>query len=348
MFLSRFGYLVVGIAFFAASAVAAGPSKPVAAAEVAALLGSGEQVRDVSPVFLSDDLIAILVSSGPRGPSRILVLRWTGARLQLIANAQKANEDDEIFAISDERILIASARRTYVYSPDLRERWEIPIRILSNSFPRSGTVGESNPSDWKTFRVAPALALIREGPGDLLSVSDDIVVFRLDNAIRAESAGGQLLGSIPAPLGQSDSHAAEAAGTGKLLLHSFGEERIVDFKGRELLRLRPPEGWGFRHGWSADGGRVLFDHFTRTVPLWGKLVDVVARALGAPEEDNGETIKVADTRNGGGCIAFESPGKLLGPIGSYHADLSPDGHWVAISTLAELSIFRLPDVCADR
>ncbi len=181
-----------------------------------------------------------------------------------------------------------------------------------------------------------------------MAVSDDNIVYRLDNTIRTETTDGRLLGSISVPPETRGVRVAETAGPGRLYLNLFsGDDRIVDFKGQELVRLHPPDGWGFRHGWTADGGRLLFDHFTRTVPWGEKFADFLGRLMGAPEEANGETITVVDTRKGGTCFALESRWKLFGPAGGYHADLSPSGRWVVASTLTGVSIYRLSDVCAE-
>jgi len=46
------------------------------------------------------------------------------------------------------------------------------------------------------------------------------------------------------------------------------------------------------------------------------------------------------------CFNLGSPEKLLGRVGGYHADLSPSGRLVAVSTLSDLAIYRLPETCA--
>ena len=104
----------------------------------------------------------------------------------------------------------------------------------------------------------------------------------------------------------------------------------------------PPEGWGCRHGWNSDGSRLLFDHFIRTAPVLEKAFD---RLLGVPEESTEKIIKVVDAKTGDVCLDLESPNKLLGAAGGYHADLSPSGRWVAVASLTDFSIYRLPDHC---
>ena len=105
-------------------------------------------------------------------------MRWTGAKLEILFNASKPNEGDKIFAVSGNRILVAAVYHKYLYSSDLKQRREIPIRVLTNMFPRGDRVGEWNDSDWKVFRIGPALTLAKKGLGELLSIADDVIVYR--------------------------------------------------------------------------------------------------------------------------------------------------------------------------
>jgi len=71
------------------------------------------------------------------------------------------------------------------------------------------------------------------------------------------------------------------------------------------------------------------------------VVGVIADALGSvlAEEAN------ADVSTGAVCLNLEIPGALLGQAGGYHADLSPSGGLVAVATLTELTVYRLPTTC---
>lgn len=332
--------------------LSAAPQQPVAAAQMGEVFASEIQTLDASPVFLSDESLAVLARFGePRkGDSGIVVMRWASEKLQAIAKASKMNEGDEIYAVARNRVLTSAHSHKYLYSSDLAQKQEIPFRVISRAFPRSEVVGEDGLETWRVFRFSSPLTLIREGPGELLSLSDDVFVFHLGNEIKTQAADGRLLGSIPVSPDSKGSYIAEIAGKGRLYLGSAGEQRIVDFSGKQFLRVHPPDGWGFRHGWSADGRRMMFDHYTRTVSGWDRAVEWVVDRLsfGVPEESNGETVRVVDTTTGGVCFDLETPGKLLGKVGGYHADLSPSGRWVAVATLKELSIYRLPDDCGGK
>jgi hypothetical protein len=307
--------------------------------------------RDASPVFLADDSIGLLVRSGrpQSGDSKVVVLQLAGGKLHLVASTRKANESDQIYAASDRRLVIAAGGHSDLYSSDLRETLEIPVRqrpLLRSFFPRSSTIGESDLHDWTVFRLAHEMPTIRKGSGQLLSVSDDVVVFRLDDAIRIETQDGRLLGSIPVPPNTKGAPIAEIAGRGRLFLDFSGKTRIVDFNGKEIASIHRPYGWGFRHGWSADGARVLFDHYTRAASLAQRAIDAFGSIfVPVPEEDNGETVRVIDTATGAVCFSMESKGRLFGPSGQYHADLSPSGRLVGVATQTELTVYSLPEKC---
>jgi hypothetical protein len=305
-------------------------------------------VRDVSPVFVSDELVALLVRSGQvrTGSSRVLLLRLRGSNLELLGESSKVNEGDEIFAVSGDRVLLSAPRHKYVYSTDLAKRWEIPFRFLPSFFPRSGIIGETSEAQWSVFTLNPALTVVRRGAGSLVSVSEQVIAYRQGDSIHSERPGGELIGSLPSAIAR-ETRTVEIAGTDRLYLDAVGRERIVDFKGKELIQLHPlvPDGWGFRHGWSADGQRMLFDHFTRTVPFSKIIPDFLSRLLGAPEDSNGELVRVLDVRRGGTCFSLDSPGTLYGVTGGYHADISPSGKWVAVSDLKHVSLYQLPEAC---
>jgi len=341
---SRVAALIPFAVFGALSAIAASP-QATAKVRLDELLSLNP--TDVSPAFLSDESVALLARAGAQTSNAptVVVLRWTGAALQSTVGPRKIADGSEIYSASNNRLIIASPHHKYLYSSDLEQKWELPIHLLSTLFPCSGLVGEFSEQSWKAFRLAPEPTLIGDGQGKLLSTSDGILISQVKDAIRTETTSRKLLGTVPVQPGMRYFRLVEFAGSGRLYFSTRGDERIADFNGKELQRVRPPEGWGFRHGWSADGSRLLFDHFIRTAPVWEKAFD---RLLGVPEESNGEIIKVVDANTGGVCFDLESPSKRLGTAGGYHADLSPTGHWVAVASPTDLSIYRLPDNCTAK
>lgn len=84
--------------------------------------------------------------------------------------------------------------------------------------------------------------------------------------------------------------------------------------------------------------------------MYQRLSEILAAfltmGLGAvPEESNGEVIRVTDTRTGHVCLEFASPGVLLGLAGKNHADISPNGRLLVVSTLSDVSVYDLPAIC---
>ena len=338
------------LATLCSAVVSVAAQRPVAISPVGQLSEQGFDIGDVSPVFLTEQLIALFITPpiNQGTVSQIVVLRWTGNKLT--ASARTTKEVDygaKIFSVSDGRILVSDFDHQYLYSSDLSVNVEFPSRFLSNFFPRSATIGEYSQKSWKAFRVGSSLTFIRAGQGILQNVSNDIVLFLADDLVHVKTLSGKHIGLIPGDPGAQSTYGAETAGPGRIFLNIHGHERIVDLQGKELTRIHSPDGWGFRHGWSTDGGRMLFDHFIRTVSPLEKLQDFFREIAGAPIRDNGEAITVLDTVNGKACFSLESPLKKLGP-GRYHADLSPSGRWVVVSTLTDVSVYRLPDVCGAR
>jgi hypothetical protein len=188
--------------------------------------------------------------------------------------------------------------------------------------------------------------VLRTGTGELLSVSNEALVRRQGETLQVEALDGLSLGSIKAP-SAGRGIVAEIAGTNRLLLDFGGSPRIVDFHGRLLLQLSEPPGWGFRHGWSSDGRRVIFDRFTRTTSIAERTLDSLASILvPVPEESNGEVVVAVDAVTGKTCFRLQAPpGKLFGSEGQMNADISPDGRLVAVAAFDRISIYRLPETC---
>ena len=326
-------------------------AQPVASVSLAGLT-RGAPVDSVSAVFVSDNIVATLLPSRGSAPplQKVVIMRWSDRALEQTASMTVSN-GGQIFAASGNRLIVSTSRDKAVYSADLTQRREIPIKVLCcDSFPRVGVIGEWGENKWTVFRLDSPSQAIREGSGELISVSDGVIVYRLNNQIRTETLDGHPLGSIAVSAGSRYSHVAELAGGDRLYLTTSEGRRLVDFNGNEMLRVDAPTGWGFRHGWSAEGNRMLFDHFTVTMPLAERAIDKVFNSifggLGVmSEQPNGEIVRVIDTRTGGICLNLESPGKLFGPAGDYHADLSPNGRWMVLITLQELSIYQLPESC---
>jgi hypothetical protein len=310
------------------------------------------QVR-ATLAFIAENSVALLLCAGPiwGPPCALAVGKLTAGGLQFSARTRVPNVASAVFGTSNSAILLTSPRGVqYVYTVDLGNAQEYTIHNLQEPLVRSDIVGEdagewriAGYDRWNAFRITPALTQVGSGEGALLSLSDRYVVIREGDEIFTRTMDGHLLGSFR--INQPGLRATVIAlGPNRLYISNEGE-RIADFSGRELLRLRPPVGWGYRHGWSADGRRMLYDHYLKTAAT---LREFVKGFLPIPQNANGEEIRVVDTATGDICFEWNSPGQLLGLAGDYHADLSPSGRLVAAVNGTSLSIYQLPEVCASR
>jgi hypothetical protein len=309
---------------------------------------------DVTLAFLSENVIAMrrctpFVGRPQRRTCWLDVAQLSGGDLRITAETETAERPDsthDVFAMANGAILLTANTVQYLYSPDLKTRREIPID--SPFVPRvpGKIVGESkgdpNDQSWTLYRLSPDLVPIRSSRGTLYDVSDDYVMFFLDGTIRVETLNGLLVGRI----GPSSSYTPELVAPDRLYL-SGPKPAIADFNGHELRKLRAPGGYGTRNRWSADGRRVLLEHFIQTPATLGEVIQQ-RLPLPIPKGANGETIWVVDTSNDGMCLQWDSPAQLLGVPFQSHADLSPSGRLLAAATGTGLSVYPLPETCTSR
>src|SRR5262249_7490137 len=59
--------------------------------------------------------------------------------------------------------------------------------------------GPSLSFDWKVYRLSLLLEKLREGRGQLLSLSNDLLVIQINDEIRIEKMTGELVGSFAVP-----------------------------------------------------------------------------------------------------------------------------------------------------
>jgi len=311
-------------------------------------------ITNVSPVFLAEGTLALLARSAAQpGKSKIVVLRLVNGQIQMLAETDRTYEGDQAFSVSNGRLLIAGIRRKHLYTQDLRQKWELTMNVISKQFPRTEIVGEGGSKGKKAFRLTAPPTPINLGAGELLAVFDETLVYQTGDTIRTATAEGTTKGSIPIAPRSRYFNNVEGAGSGRLYFSIAGDEHIdehiSDVTGKMIVRVHPPDGWGFRHGWSSDGSRLLFDRYQHNVSLAKRVVGAVVDALGSvlPEEANAEVVRVIDVSMGAVCFNLE-PGALLGQAGGYHADLSPSGGLVAVSTLTDLTVYRLPTTCSKQ
>ena len=310
------------------------------------LLGA---VLDASPVFLSDNLIALLIRfTGPSLRPKVLTFRLADSDLQKIAEVERTYEGDRVFSVSNNRLLVAGVRNKYLYSQNLALEWQAPMKALARQFPRADLIGEAGPTGEKLFRLSPVPSPVLRGAGEVLAVSEDSVLYEVEGSIRTTLPNGTVQASMMTGAEKHYSNMVEFAGPGRLFLSISGDERVTDLTGKRVVRVHPPIGWGSRHGWSADGTRLLFDLYRSSGSISNTLAGAVAGVLGSvyAEQASAELIHVIDVATGAVCFALDSPNRLLGEQGGYHADLSPSGRLIVVTSRSRIALYRLPNACS--
>jgi hypothetical protein len=122
----------------------------------------------------------------------------------------------------------------------------------------------------------------------------------------------------------------------------------VQWGSGSFKRIAQTEGprWGGRS--SSDGGRMLFNFGERKVPRFQQLLEtfhtITTLGMSAPEDVNGEVVRVIDTATRKSCFDWRRRFPMDWRRGRF-ATISPSGELVAITVKNTLSIYRLPPVC---
>jgi hypothetical protein len=279
----------------------------------------------------------------------LFLVRWEGGTLRPVAQTLRFDSGVSIHPASEGQILtIRSLPPTVLYSADLSTSHDlsIPLSLVS---PSGRTVAEIARGSWKLYRLSDRLEPLREGTGDLRSVSDEVVVIQHGKAMEVETLDGRRLGSFSVQDEVSGFHAA-LLGNSKLYMADCRKRvMVVDFDGRRQLEIH-------QHGLCAqgdttsspDGRRMLFDFTSHKANGLQNVLESVRTitTLGmAGEEDfNREEVRVADTVTGKTCFDWHrSFSMTYSQVRS--AAISPSGEFVAIAAENTLSIYRLPAVC---
>jgi hypothetical protein len=342
-------------------AIAADGSIPAPTASLA--INSGPVVVTSTLAFVSENLIAIARYPGSNGTlsATIITVEMRDGSLRPLqknsVSLDRAAVAGELYAAAHGGILSKLTITPQLLSGELKETAGVPLKItMMPPVHQAGVVADLQGftlRNWSLYRLGPPLSLVRSGTGEVLSVSDEFVVFRGDHEMRVERIDGTGEGSFQVPARSTCYERATILGRNRLLATDCkNEDRVVDFNGKELIRLPPRDGWGFRFGQSLDGNRVLFDNYTRRIPLLQsahELLEALASlGMGPNIESKGEEIRVVDTITGSICFDLDSPSRLFGRAGEYHADISPSGLYVAVLKDDALSVYRLPNSCASR
>jgi hypothetical protein len=232
-----------------------------------------------------------------------------------------------------------------LYSADLTASHELPSSI--SMFSETGrTAAATNGNQWTIYRLNGTLQPFLKGAGKLQSISDEALVFRDANIMKVNTTDGVRLGSFSVPTESTCTSVVRVISRDRLYLNDCRSERIVDFWGKTILQLRPPEGCCFRDdGWSADGKRLLFDYRNRKVFLArnaGEILRMFATlGMSGEEWPNQEAVQVVDTLTGAPCLKWHRTfATAQDVVFGQTAAISPSGEFVAIATNNELSIYQ--------
>ena len=275
------------------------------------------------------------------------LVRWEGGTLRAFAQTQQFDFDASLHPASDGQILAGWWRPSVLYSADLSTRRELP-QHLSHISPSGRTVSESARGSWKLYHLTDKLEPLREGTGDLTSVSDEAVVIQEGRVMRIESIDGKRLGSFSLRDEAWGYHAA-LLGNSKLYLDDCRRTvKVVDFDGRTQLEIHPQGGCDQGNRASADGRRMLFDFASHKASGLGGALEalrtITSFGMVGAEDVNREDVRVFDTVTGASCFDWHrSFPSTYSRVGS--AAISPSGEYVAIVAGDTLSIYRLPEVC---
>ena len=329
---------------------------PVASASLSDLNASpvGSPGLTATLAFVSDSRVAVLACDGIGGAlaCRLALIDYRQESLRPVSGLElQPGSRKSLLPVRGGCLLLREVwgNVTTLFSADLKSSVNLSMNVVpSPSF--GSVIGDYKSGTWALYKIdALRTELIREGHGELQSVSDSVALFREGDVIHVESLDGRKSSAMA--VSKCGGIRAEPAGPEHLFIEGCGDGGTIRGLNWGFIRsIAEPPGWGGRHGWTSDGGRILFDHYTRTVSASERSLEALAAAatlgLGsANEQANGERIQVIDTKTGGVCFDWDSKLKPLGLAGEYHADISPSGGLVAVVGWGKLMIYRMPNTC---
>jgi hypothetical protein len=330
------------------------PPQPAASLELASLLAPGENsVISATLSFLTDRSL-VVGGCNHEQHCRLVILDLASGKPHATATTEVIPHYFSLYRSSNGGVLLdwENYPGTTLYAPDLHEARTLPdIKLEHWTISSTAkTFGDALPDRWTVHGPPPSWERLHEGRGELLSVSDEAVVYQDDRIVRTETMEGKLLGSFKVESSSKCPTLARLLARDRLWVEScFGHQGIRDFNGRHILALPTPDGWGYRLGQSSDGTRLLYDRYTRHVSILQRTgeyaIALASIGFGAVDEKaNGEFVRVIDTVNGRTCFEWRSSAGIA-EEGQYHADLAPSGQMVVILTQTTLSIYQLPQEC---
>jgi hypothetical protein len=331
---------------------------PAATFDLAKLLPDAvTSESSVSVEFLTDKTLALCLHSAD-GRCRVYTFEWADTGFHSLSagmNIETGPRESLIHRAGPDHFLSTgfAYSGSAVYSASLQQKQQSPHVDVSFTSASGEFAATSGTASWTVYQLVPTVQQLRQGSGALLSVSDEMLAIRRQDKIQIETHQGKELGFFAVKPETKCFSDVTLLNTSTLFLTDCGRFYIADFSGKRLANVTLPSGDLDHTGISDGGARILFDYATRHVSSFkiaGKLAQTVASAgVGAPEEwDNGEAVRVIDTKNGHTCFDWHaSLSANLHEVTAYsHSDLSPSGRFVAIANGTKLSFFSLPTECA--
>jgi hypothetical protein len=335
------------------SAFAAHPPRPQPVATLALSATHRSTLEEstwTSVTFLSETSIAVgLCRQNCSGKvCSLRLVRWESGALGAVAQTPRFEYGASLHPASEGQILAGFWLPSALYSADLSTRRELPKRLSHIS--RSGrTVSESATGSWKLYRLSDKLEPLREGEGELRSVSDEVLVIQEGKVIRVETVEGKRLGSFSVADELLGFHAA-LLGNNKLSLADCRRTvRVVDFAGKRQRKIHQDglcaDGDTTSSG---DGRRILFDVVNHQASGLKAALEgirtITSFGMVGAEAVNHEEVRVFDTVTGASCFDWHrSFPSTYDRVSS--AAISPSGEYVAMAAEPTLSIYRLPADC---
>jgi hypothetical protein len=220
--------------------------------------------------FLSEDLIAIGRHAGTDLTTGTLsIVQWKAGTFTSLTTKSLARYlvlFGGLFRVTDGRFISTLEGRPQLLSPDLTlitDITNVKTIYFVPAIEGSNVAGDSRLRDWKVYGLAPTPTLLRQGTGQLLSLSDNVLVLRVNDEIQIETIAGDHLGSFAVPPQSSTDPRQPACSTrvrllghNRLYLSGCGPGRVVDFTGRMTVQVPEPDGWpiylSLDRGWSSS------------------------------------------------------------------------------------------------
>ena len=351
---------------------------PVATLDLSSQLLPGHaNLHLASFAFVSETSIAlVLCSKGKPDPCQLSVIRWEGGVLRPSPQTVGWDTGAHVNPATDGRVLgtcYSLLCNPVLYSADLSTSLRLPSPLFvvspSGSTVATITIGGSKPTTkgwkptgggWKVYHLGSNLEPIRDGTGNLRSISDEVVVIQDDTTLRTETLAGKVLGSFSVPPENKCDTEVEPLDDHRLFLSNCKGMRVVDFNGHQQLKLQKPKGWWYMSGrfsvnefpWSANGSRLLANYVYRKVSALRNSVEIAVALVSMLEVDlmqdwNRQEIRVVDTVTGASCFDWRQSFPLhSNPLVA--ASISPSGEFLALASANALSIYSLPAVCETK